>query len=549
VQQLPRSFSAWANDGLAKASEPSTGAKRAAFFEAAGRPTSGRRRDFEAQLARLEHARVRDLAWAALNPALCSGRDPQHGSVVLTDARMRDLLGEGTWAKLAALDADPAPLERWLRSHKHAQNKFVGFYYENLMHFAFCQLGGVEVALYSESVPKEKSRPKLPPAVTAFKPELRSSRGRAMFCKVHRAVRENTTLKLEFNVYRGNTTDALPSAADAILYVAGEARRPMQSAPSNVVDDDGAVGYVLFPDVPIDVPLRFQYAPRFSIIDVAKVQAQKQECEGEVDYVLWRSQAAPRFLHVEVAVKFYLASKELMRTWDDFIAPNPSDILGQKLRRMLTHQLPMGQKLHIRRALAERMVNVSSEKGRCGSDLPSLGTDCDAVDAALGDIQVEDSLWMNGRLFFHTASPLTDPRAPVESWHDHIPMLSEDMELGWWCRFKELSQVLPIQGCVYLVLQKPYWLAPLRCSGSLHQDHGPCLSREELLAAAVKWRKFQYISVLVPSGSGDDEGGTLSELCRGFVVPDDWPKLKGGGWSKRRPVSKDAEDRSRSSRP
>ncbi|CAK0830417.1 unnamed protein product, partial [Prorocentrum cordatum] len=184
--------------------------------------------------------------------------------------------------------------------------------------------------------------------------------------------------------------------------------------------------------------------------------------------MLWPGAPEPRFEHVEVAVKFYLASRAGVESWDDFIAPNPADILGKKLRWMLDHQLLMGQTGHIRRRLAEL-------------------ADCD-------DVNVRSSLWMNGRLFCHAAAPLDAPGcAQPESWHERLPMLSADLEVGWWCRFGELPAVLS-ERLSYVILQKPYWLCPLSGKGGGRDaDHGGLLSRGELLGLAAGWRRFQYI--------------------------------------------------------
>ena len=488
---------------LPAAAEP---ASREGFQEVCVQPWTPGRRAFEATLARLSHPRVRDLAWAALHPALCasSGR---HGGEVLTDGRIRQVLGDVA-PRLEELDQDPAELEEWLGSHGRAATRFVGLYYESLVHFAFERLGRAPVALYSEQVPRDvpppvSAAPAAPLVVRYRKPQVRSWLGKSFSCQILRLVRTGKTVRVEFRAHRAESDQPVPCPssatlrADAQLWMPSECH-PIEAAGDDAVGDGRAIdGHICFEGVTPSVPVAFCYGPGFSEVELRQPAPPQKPVAGEVDYVLWPPPGEPGFLHVEVAVKFYLATSDGVGTWDDFIAPNPIDILGVKLRRMLNHQLKMGQTDHIRSLLAEKL----------------------AARGDAGRVQVDSALYMNGILFRHATSRLDALLGEGEAWHERVKMLSEDLEVGWWCRFGELPSVLP-EGLLYAELQKPYWLAPLRGAGASHGDHGALLERDELLADARGWKKFRFVAALRRTTSG-----AFEELCRGFVVPDSWPEV------------------------
>ncbi|CAE7023069.1 DDX42 [Symbiodinium natans] len=465
------------------------------------RPWTWKRKEFESLLSRLQHPRVRDVAWSVLAPGLCCDADATFGHEVFTDAAMKDLLGDVSEG-LLALDADPRPLDAWLTSHDRSGSRFVGHYYESLVHFALAELGKVEVALYSEPIPKETKQRNASPAASAgdvvrrFKPPLKTSLDVDFFCSIHEAAfLEGGQLRISFKIKRGRSREAFPLPVEATLTSAQGVRRPASHRPSSPPDSDRMDGHVLFEDVSVSEELEFAYAPGFPAVPLRPTKM-RQPIQGEVDYILQPDQSSPQFLHLEVAVKFYLAARDEVATWDDFIAPNPRDILGLKLRHMLSHQLRMGQTPHIRNLLAARVAGN-------GQRMQSMG--------------ISSRLWMNGRLFLAATAPLDETHGRPDSWHTRIPMLSPDLEVGWWCRFRELDRVLPAT-CRFLVLKKPYWLAPLRGSGGRHADHGRLRTRGELLKEARSWKRFQYVAVLAV-----DAGG-FEEISRGFVVPDEWPQ-------------------------
>lgn len=475
---------------------------------------TAKRKSFEAFLASLEHPRVRDLAWSVLGPSICGDRDEEWGKDVCTDERMHVLLGDIT-AKLQHLQSDPTALDKWLGTHTRAGSRLVGHYYESLLHFAFSEIAHLTVALYSEQIPKERQAVAEPSGalVRPFKPPLKSAKDVDCFCNIRRATfLEGRQLRVDFQLKRGKSKDDMPSAESARLRVGAEMRAPIGFSK---VLNDVTDGHVTFSDVQSFDDIEFIYAPGFNSVSLQ--QQRNQAVQGEVDYILWPDLSVPRFVHIEAAVKFYLAAKENVATWDDFIAPNPIDILGLKLRRMLNHQLRMGQTPHIQQLLSEQVAQMNGIDTRQSRE----------------SLEIASWMWMNGRLFFHATGRLDDQQQQREAWHNQIAMLSPDLEVGWWCFFEELDATLP-DALFYLVLKKPYWLAPLRGSGPRHVDHGPLRNKKQLMADKKTWRSFQYLVVLSYPIEGCPE---YEEVCRGFVVPNYWPK---------KPKGKRRRDRDRS---
>eukprot|EP00747_Dinoflagellata_sp_TGD_P170877 gnl/TRDRNA2_/TRDRNA2_203598_c0_seq1.p1 gnl/TRDRNA2_/TRDRNA2_203598_c0~~gnl/TRDRNA2_/TRDRNA2_203598_c0_seq1.p1 ORF type:complete len:510 (+),score=61.98 gnl/TRDRNA2_/TRDRNA2_203598_c0_seq1:139-1530(+) len=459
---------------------------------------------------------------------------------------MCNLLGNVP-ARLQLLDQNPEPLERWLRTHRQATSKLVGHYYEVLLHFAFSQLAPelCQVVLASEPVPKDfdekadiEQEPSAP-LTMKFNPPIRSNCGREFICWVLRASRDGDELTLEYRTSRGDSAEPIPNASGAVLLGTGAdgSRQPKSitaEEQSSELQSRVVSGSVVFSGLEgeVDDELRFVYGPGFSEVKLPPIPQSRPKpavLQGEVDFVIKRPAIASQslscpptspFVHLEVAVKFFLASRLGARTWDDFIAPNPIDILGKKLRRMLHHQLHMGKTPHI--------------QGLVAASDASKSADMAAAQA------MKSYLWMNGRLFFHVAAPLDGPRQGPEDWHARVRILSPDLEVGWWCRFAELAEVLP-RDLLYVTLVKPYWLAPLRGHGRRDKDHGRLLTYDELLDKAASWRRFQFVAVL----SWDAGLSRYEELCRGFVVPNYWPMLRdpqGGGKGPARKVSRSGSE-------
>jgi len=178
--------------------------------------------------------------------------------------------------------------------------------------------------------------------------------------------------------------------------------------------------------VPDGAMLRFRYGEAFAVVELGPAPGLPEPppmpvvgpVVGEVDFVLSRSKNttafSERFLHLEVAVKFYCVSCADPQTWNDFIAPNPHDKLGIKLRRMLDHQLHMGRTPHICSLLAQPNM----------LDAPS----CEQVSPD----DVRSVLLMTGRLFYQAKGRLDSAGTicPTD-FHEQVAILSPELEIGW----------------------------------------------------------------------------------------------------------------------
>jgi len=152
-----------------------------------------------------------------------------------------------------------------------------------------------------------------------------------------------------------------------------------------------------------------------------QVQRQKQTI-GEFDYLFCRDQDEIG-LHWEAAVKFYLLNVD-RRGHAHWLGPNANDSLDSKLRRLIQHQLCLGQQ-------AEGLETLTR----------------------LGFGKMRSELFLKGYLFY----PIPNVQSPEKC----AGMLISNCHLrGWWCRYPDLRlpQVKP--GTRWLVLDKLLWLSP-----------------------------------------------------------------------------------------
>lgn len=201
------------------------------------------------------------------------------------------------------------------------------------------------------------------------------------------------------------------------------------------------------------------------------IQDGKRTC-GELDLIYQISgQTAGKWVHLELAVKFYLG---LDGRADPFHWHGPAarDTLGRKLNRMFSHQLKLPETADGKAALKK------------------LGID-----------RVHSEALVMGRLFH--------PYTHWQAGNTHAPeIIAKDHPAGWWLRINQIDLLNDDTETSWQLLKKPEWLAPVDPSNgetingsdfSGHLKSAP-LSRPLMVAALI-------------------EG---VESHRGFVVPDDW---------------------------
>lgn len=198
-----------------------------------------------------------------------------------------------------------------------------------------------------------------------------------------------------------------------------------------------------------------------------QVRTEKGATIGEFDFLLRQPLG---LVHWEFATKFYLLETmdgELVA--DDFIGPNLTDSLGQKIQKILVRQLMLSHHLAAKAVLNEPVVSALA--------------------------------LIKGWLFYQYEGFVVPSALGVSSTHCR----------GYWCAISQLN-IDP--QCRYLLLPKQHWLAPAK---SLVAD---TLSGAE--AQQVLLQHFSQESAPVLLATMRPNGTEAFEIRRGFIVPDDW---------------------------
>lgn len=234
---------------------------------------------------------------------------------------------------------------------------------------------------------------------------------------------------------------------------------------------------------------------------------------GELDFI-WRDTQSKQIYHWELAVKLYLYVPEL----EDFVGTQKIDTLARKTRRLVEHQLPLGQHPQIQQRLGE-IVNQSAYYLKGWLFYPIGDKNWDdyqlAPDAMMAPLNPQH---LRGWWLYHSefASRLND---------DHMQL--DNAEL----RSTELNntpcgQTPLINSYRWTILPRLHWLSPVVKTNE--QAINECMSSKELIDFMQAYFSASgrmdsalaepiLLSALLP---GDD--GHWYEAHRGFVVHEDW---------------------------
>ncbi|OXJ03352.1 MULTISPECIES: DUF1853 family protein [Burkholderia] len=198
---------------------------------------------------------------------------------------------------------------------------------------------------------------------------------------------------------------------------------------------------------------------------------------GEVDFLV----DAPdgQRLHWELAVKCYLcAPVQAGASLADFVGPNLVDRFDRKRRRLLEHQLRLGDR---------------DGFARLGYGAPS-----------------DAQMFIKGWLFYPHGAPLPPVSAEIAPDHPH----------GFWLTHAQWPAWAAEQGAdvAWSVLPRLAWLAPRRAAAGSGFDPDMLAATLEL-PPVLTTREAPALIGIHEKGSD----GTWRETARGFVVPDDWP--------------------------
>ncbi|QJE02905.1 DUF1853 family protein [Massilia forsythiae] len=205
-----------------------------------------------------------------------------------------------------------------------------------------------------------------------------------------------------------------------------------------------------------------------------QVRAARNDTVGEFDFLL--DDGAGGLEHIEFATKFYLlqdgvhggAGGSLAAGFDSFVGPNLADSLGRKMRKVFERQLALGDHPAARAVLPR---------------------------------------------------PVTAARALVKGWLFYPAGTYMDMKgisalhcRGFWCAAGEIGR---LEAERFLVLPRLQWLAPFRAASAAWM-----LDRAQLAAELADHFAASGTPLLVALVR--EEPGSIVEIDRGFIVPDDW---------------------------
>lgn len=101
----------------------------------------------------------------------------------------------------------------------------------------------------------------------------------------------------------------------------------------------------------------FSVHPRYVLLSEQLVIRNDGETIGELDYVLW-DRHLTRYLHVELACKFYLYEPAFGAGLGGWVGPNRNDFLYEKLQRLKDHQLPIAKQHYSAKRLQALGVDI-----------------------------------------------------------------------------------------------------------------------------------------------------------------------------------------------
>ncbi|MGZ9713147.1 DUF1853 family protein [Glaciimonas sp. GNP009] len=198
-----------------------------------------------------------------------------------------------------------------------------------------------------------------------------------------------------------------------------------------------------------------------------QVRTEKGSTVGEFDFLLRQPSG---LVHWEFATKFYLLETvDGNLVADDFIGPNLTDSLGQKIQKILSRQLMLSQNPVATAYLTEPVVSALA--------------------------------LIKGWLFYQHDGFIVPTGLGVSAGHCR----------GYWCAW---SQLVIDDNFRYLILPKQRWLAPAKASLT------DTLTAAELSNALLLHFNQDSGPVLLATLRVCDNEGLESR--RGFIVPDDW---------------------------
>ncbi|CAM3635522.1 DUF1853 domain-containing protein [Parendozoicomonas haliclonae] len=222
----------------------------------------------------------------------------------------------------------------------------------------------------------------------------------------------------------------------------------------------------------------YQSITEYEVLATNLQVQEKGRTLGEFD-LLYR--AGDRYIHQELAIKFYLGKPESKGDWYDWVGPDQADQLGRKMALMFEHQ-----------------INLS--KTEPGEQTLSH------ISPANTDWQQE--VLLQGYLFYPWQQPCAEPE-----------QVNPNHLRGDWLPFEQLSDYLAtLSAKAFMIPSRQQWLNLTALAEQGETDDVSALSEDELIAhlkqhfsGENKQRKRpQLVMPQIPEGRPF------------FVTPDDW---------------------------
>lgn len=209
--------------------------------------------------------------------------------------------------------------------------------------------------------------------------------------------------------------------------------------------------------------MAFYYAEHGQLVAHGlQVRGDGQGTIGEFDFLL--DAGSEGVEHIEFATKFYLLEGSDAARLDTFVGPNLADSLGKKMRKIFSRQLELGAH-PAAQAMLERPV-------------------------------IRARALVKGWLFYPAG--VQAPTGGISAEHCR----------GFWC---SVAEVAALPAARYVILPRMQWLAPYR------GDDGEAVLGPEAVQAALAGRDMPSLVAVVR-----EDGDRVTELARGFIVPDNW---------------------------
>ena len=223
--------------------------------------------------------------------------------------------------------------------------------------------------------------------------------------------------------------------------------------------------------------------PHLDLISHNLAVRNRHKTLGEFDLILF-CQATERFIHLELAVKFYLQQqssqrlKDVYQPYSRWLGPNSNDRFDIKLRRLLDHQTQLSQTTEGKHCLNELEIDT-----------------------------IAPQIALKGCLFY--SQPQTLP--------EHEILASEH----WRGRHYKLREIIEHinDNEHFSIVDKSQWLSPC----FTQTDEG-LLSPAQLYNHLEHHFQQQQRPLMIASMIDISQG--FYETGRFFVTPDDWPKLR-----------------------